>query len=63
MVGNQEGSTDIGPHRRHGASARMHSLATIPSKLPNNKAKSENLSLGDTQNSDVAQIRNTDDAH
>jgi hypothetical protein len=38
----------------------MHSLATISRKLPNSKAKSENPTLRESQNSDVAQIRNTD---
>ena len=42
------------------ASTTMHSLATISSKLPNSKAKSENPTLRESQNSDVAQIRNAD---
>jgi hypothetical protein len=60
-AGNLEGS--YRPQRRSqrgSASTTMHSLATISRKLPNSKAKSENPTLRESQNSDVAQIRNTD---
>ena len=60
-AGNLEGS--YRPQRtsqRGRASTTMHSLATISRKLPNSKAKSENPTLRESQNSDVAQIRNTD---
>src|SRR6185312_1084239 len=62
--GGQSGG--IRPQRtceRGSASTTMHSVATISSKLPNSKAKSENPTLRESQNSDVAQIRNTDHTH
>jgi hypothetical protein len=41
----------------------MHSLATIMSKVTNRKANSVHSTRRDSQNSDVPQIRNTDDAY
>jgi hypothetical protein len=51
------------PESAWSASARMHSPATILSKLSNRKAKSEHSTLREYQHNNGAQIRNADDIH
>jgi hypothetical protein len=51
------------PESAWSASARMHSPATILSKLSNRKAKSQHSTLREYQHNNGAQIRNADDIH